>query len=113
MHKHTGEQDISTRRHNGQQRNTMMMRTNNDDAGNGATGDKVDNDGKGAMGDDGDADDDNDDDGGDNDDGDGATGNGSWICCHRVLQNSQTYHMLTIVVHTMTEKLISEEGCSA
>ena len=39
-------------------------------------------------------------------------GDGSWICCRRVLKNSQTDHALTIVAHTMTAKLISEEGCS-
>ncbi len=90
----------------------MMMTTNNDDGGNGATGDEANDDGEGAMGDDDDDNDDNDEDGGDDDDGDGATGDGSWICCRRVLQNSQTYHVLTNVVHTMTAKFISEEGFS-
>ena len=71
-------------------------------------GNEVDDDGNGVTGDD----DDNDDDGGDDDDGDGATGNGSWICCRRVLQNSQTHHVLTIVARTNTAKLILEEGCS-
>ena len=80
-----------------------------DDDGDGVTGDEVDDDGGSATGDD---DDDEDDDGGDDDDGDGATGDGSWICCRRVLQNSQTDHVLTIVAHMMTAKLISEEGCS-
>ena len=86
----------------------MTTMTNDDDGGNGATGDEVDDDGDGTT------DDDNDDDdgGGDDNDGNGATGDGSWICCRRVLQNSQTDHVLTIVAHTMTAKLISEEGCS-
>jgi hypothetical protein len=75
----------------------MMTPTNDDDGGDGATGD---NDGDGATGDDTD------------DDGDGATGDGSWIYCRRVLKNSQTDHVLTIVAHTMTAKLILEEGCS-
>ena len=48
----------------------------------------------------------------DNEDGNGATGDGSWICCRRVLKNLQTDHVLTIVTHTMTAKLILEEGCS-
>ncbi len=74
----------------------MTTMTNDDDGGDGATGDNNDDD----------------DDGGDNDNGDGATGDGSWICCRRVLKNSQTDHALTIVAHTMTAKLISEEGCS-
>ena len=67
----------------------MTTTTNDNDGGDGATGD----------------------DGGDDDDGDCTTGDGSWICCHRVLKNSQTDHVLTIVAHTI-EKLISEEGCS-
>jgi len=79
----------------------MTTMTNDDDGGDGATGDKVDDDGDGAM----DDDNDDDDDGGDNNDGNGATGDGSWICCRRVLQNSQTDHVLTIVAHTMTAKL--------
>ena len=78
----------------------MTTMTNDDDGGDGATGDEVDDDGDGAM-----DDDDDDDDGGDNNDGNGATGDGSWICCRRVLQNSQTDHVLTIVAHTMTAKL--------
>ena len=86
----------------------MMATTNDDDGGTGASGDEVGDDGGGATGDD----DDDDDDGGGDDDGDGATGDGSWIFCRRVLQNSQTDHVLTIVAHTMTAKLISEEGCS-
>ena len=86
----------------------MTSATNDNDGGDGATGDEVDDDGDGAMGDDND----DDDDGGDDDDGDGTTGDGSWICCRRVLKNSQTDHVLTIVAHTMTAKLISEEGCS-
>ena len=86
----------------------MMTTTNEDDGGNGATGGEVNNDGDGTTGDD----DNDDDDGGDDDDGHDATGDGSWICCRRVLQNSQTDHVLTIVAHTMTAKLISEEGCS-
>ncbi len=52
----------------------MTTTTNDNDGGDGAMGD----------------DNDNDDDGGDDDDGDGATGDGSWICCRRVLKNSQT-----------------------
>ena len=79
----------------------MMSTTNDDVGGDGGTGDEVDDDGGGATGDD----DDDDDDGGGDNDGDGATGDGSWICCRRVLQNSQTDHVLTIVVHTMTAKL--------
>ena len=88
----------------------MTTSTNDDDGGNSATGDEVDDDGDGATGDD--DDDGGGDDGGNDDDGDVATGIGSWICCRRVLQNSQTDHVLTIVAHTMTAKLISEEGCS-
>jgi len=87
----------------------MTTMTNDDDGGDATTGDEVDDDGNGATGDDGDDDDDG---GDDNDVGDGATGDGSWICCRRVLQNSQTDHVSTIVAHTMTAKLISEEGCS-
>ena len=67
-----------------------MTTTNDDDGGDGATGD----------------DNDDDDDGGDDDDGNGATGDGSWICCRRVLKNTQTDHVLTIVALTMTAKLI-------
>ena len=78
----------------------MTTTTNDNNGGDGATGDEVDNDGDGVTGDDND------------DDGDGATGDGSWIFCRRVLTNSQTDHVLTIVAHTMTAKLISEEGCS-
>jgi hypothetical protein len=72
----------------------MTTTTNDNDGGDGATGDKVDDDGDGATVDDND------------DDGNGATGDGSWICCRRVLTNSQTDHVLTIVAHTMTAKLI-------
>jgi hypothetical protein len=87
----------------------MTTTTNDDDGGDGVTVDEVDDDGDGATGDDNGDDDEG---GDDDDDGDGATGNGSWICCRRVLKNSQTDHVLTIVAHTMTAKLISEEGCS-
>jgi hypothetical protein len=86
----------------------MTTTTNDNDSGDGATVDEVGHDGDGATGDDND----DDDNGGNNDDGNGATGDGSWICCRRVLKNSQTDHVLTIVAHTMTSKLISEEGCS-
>jgi len=86
----------------------MTSTTNNEDGGDGPTGNEVDDDGDGAMGDDND----DDDDGGDDDNGNGATGDGSWICCRRVLKNSQTDHVLTIAAHTMTAKLILEEGCS-
>jgi len=86
----------------------MMTMTNDDDGGDGLTGDEVNDDGNGATGDDNNEGNN----GGDNDDGNGAMGNGSWVCCRRVLKNSQTDHVLTIVAHTMTAKLISEEGCS-
>ena len=84
---------MSTQRRDGRRRDTMTSTTNDDDGGDGPTGKEVDDDGDGAMGD-----------GNDNDDDGG--------CCRRVLKNSQTDHVLTIVVHTMTAKLISEEGCS-
>jgi hypothetical protein len=86
----------------------MTTTTNDNDSGDGATVDEVGHDGDGATGDDND----DDDNGGNDDDGNGATGDGSWICCRGVLKNSQTDHVLTIVAHTMTAKLISEEGCS-
>ncbi len=83
------------------------MPTNDNDSGNGVTGDEVDDDGDGTMGDDNDENDD----GGDGDNGDRVTGDGSWICCRRVFKNTQTDHVLTIVAHTIA-KLISVEGCS-
>jgi hypothetical protein len=86
----------------------MTTTTNDNNGGDGATVDEVGHDGDGATGDNND----DDNDGGNDDDGNGATGDGSWICCRRVLKNSQTDHVLTIVTHTMTAKLILEEGCS-
>jgi hypothetical protein len=74
----------------------MTTTTNDDDGGDGATGNDNENDNE--CGNDG--------------NGEGTTGDGSWMFCRKVLKNSQTDHVLTIVAHTMTAKLISEEGCS-